>query len=258
MPDPDRRALYTDTEGPNTHAIAQGLVWLGEQTDAMGAAEGWLAVNTLDALTGVITEAIGELAARRLGKGEIVRIGKARIRCYTRRTLPAFRGAAAMLVLHPAAELLDKVDGLSGVKAVAVIPWLRSEVAAWIQTWRATDLSGKPPADAPERLSPVFRAAMHDLTAIVNLGTGITHPSDHDTAVHTFLTLSRAGESLDAVALKAWLQRNKWSPDSANAVVDLAERVFAGRAVRTRNREFAAERMLQRWREMAAEEAEQG
>lgn len=244
--------MYVDAEGPDRRGIARGLRWLGQEVEGAGADEGWLVVNTFDALTGVIADVIGEHAAKQLAKGEVVRIGQARVRCYSHKTLPAFRGASTILVLHPATNLLDRVDALSGVKAVAVIPWIRSEVNPWVATWTAAEVSGTPTTQPPESLSHVFRAALRDLTAGVNLGTGIGHPSDHDLAVHTLQALRVAGESLNAAALKSWLQRNHWSPDAANAVVDLAERIFAGRTVRVLDRDFDAQRALQRWREAAA------
>ena len=248
MPKPSRLAYHTGSLGPDQKALARGLIWLKGEAEKRGG-EGLIVVNGFDNLEG-LTEIAGEGVVKALRKGGRVRIGAAMVRCVTERTMRTGDRAAAALILWPSPKLLDRVDALLDVDAVCVVPWAEGEADPWIATWRALNLSDpQTPAPAIEA-SPLLEIALGTLTKSVNLGTGVGHPMDKDKAIATFTALRSVGETPGADELKAHLLRLRWSPGSANEVVDIAQKIFQGRSVRGTGSGPSPERLLALWKDL--------
>jgi hypothetical protein len=80
-------------------------------------------------------------------------------------------------------------------------------------------LSHKPgPPQTASSLSTPVEEALGQLTQSINLGTGLTHPSDKKHAVRVIASLQAAGHSFDPAEVRRWAQRNGWS---SNAAIDL-------------------------------------
>lgn len=82
-------------------------------------------------------------------------------------------------------------------------------------------------------LSPVVAEGMRLLTARINCGTGLKHPSDKAAAVGMVRALLAARERIDADELRSWAVQHGWSPDGSDQLHAVASALAEGRVVRT-------------------------
>lgn len=190
--------FWINTTGPDLDALREGFRWLN--ATATAGHRGLVAVAAKNNLNGVIREVLGENVTKALAKDdEILLPSGGSMRLMTERSIPhAWRGDV-ILAIHAPPSLLDVIDALPGVSAVLVIPWIASDVELWRKAWSPTEL-GAPPAAAvaaPPPATPtasVLERAMEALSKRVNISTGITHPSDKQTAIALLLALKGASK----------------------------------------------------------------
>ena len=65
--------------------------------------------------------------------------------------------------------------------------------------------------------------ALLTLTHGINLSTGLTHPSDKESAKRTASALKKSGHQLDPEEIRKWALRHDWAPKDAE---ELAVRYF--------------------------------
>lgn len=81
-------------------------------------------------------------------------------------------------------------------------------------------------------VSPVVSAALRSLTAIVNVGTGLSHPSDRSSAVEMFRLLRDDGEAYDPDAVRAWTAQHGWAPADGRELAEVGQELLDRRALR--------------------------
>lgn len=165
--------------------------------------------------------------------GPLGQIGQ-RFRCETWRTLAGSSKARDMVVLAawPDARALGAIDDIARVQAVCVLPWLEDDIRVWRDAHGAVDLLGEFPTAQLPRLDPVVEQALRSLTGMVNLSTGITHPSDKRAAIDTFESLRDSGYRWVGEWIETWARALGWRPSGAKDLREIAERVAAGRSFR--------------------------
>lgn len=248
----DRTEVYIDSEGPDEKAVELAFAWLyklaeedSEKRDAV------LAVNTKKQLEGVVSDVIGEQAAKVLRKKEPVRVGEAVIRLMTKRIDLAKGSNGPILAIYPDKDLLDKIDGMYGVTDVLVVPWSKDAVDFWIDTWGALELGSDTERKSMDISDPVVKEAVETLDILVNTSTGITHSSDRSTCIEIFKTLDSEGIAFDPDEVRAWLISEKsWDPDHADDVREVAEGVREGRRFQYRQGGLADD-IYDQWKDRA-------
>lgn len=226
--------FWINTTGPDLDALREGFRWLN--ATATAGHRGLVAVVAKNTLGGVITEVLGESITKALAKGDEIRLpGGGSMRLMTERSIPhAWRGDV-VLAIHPPPSLLDVIDGLPGVTAVLVIPWSASDVELWRKAWNPIELGAPAAATvaAPPPAAPsVLERTMEALSKRVNISTGITHPSDKQTAIALLLALKEVGAPFSSDEVRVSLRQRGWDPKDANSVGDLAERILGGARIR--------------------------
>lgn len=253
----NRTSWFIDSEGPNEDAVKLGFAWLhelGEQHEDKH--DSVLAINTKRPLDNVISDVIGEQAAKSLDKKEPVQLGEVEIQLMTKRIDPSGWQRGPVLAIYPDKDLLDKIDGMYGVTDVLVVPWSKDEAQYWIDTWGASALRSDESGDAPEIADPVAKEAVDTLDALVNTSTGITHSSDRSTCIEIFKTLHNEGIEFDPETVRAWLVAEKgWEPDYADDVKEVAEGVQAGKRFQY-GRGGLADDIFDQWQEQADGDAQ--
>jgi len=252
-----RRRYYIHTEGPDEDAMRFAFAWLLESVKReQTAVTALLAIPAKDNLRGVITQVIGDDMARHLASGKAVPLeesGSDILLITQRIKLTRWRGGP-VLAVYATKELLDALDELHGVTEMAVVPWRLAEVQYWVDTWAPQELRGMGPAAQPTQVrNPVIVEALKNLTRNVNLSTGITDPSDRKAAIDLFQRLKQAGEKFNPSEVRAWLvSQGRWSPQDADQVKSIAERVLAGRRLRGSGRVWA-DNIVEQWRARSTE-----
>lgn len=171
----------------------------------------------------------------------------------TPQTLRFHAKAPVVVAFWPTARDLDKLDGLAGVEALAVVPWLEDEIETWRRARAAIDLLGDAPvAEPPVIADPVVKAAMRSLTSRVNLSSGLSHPMDRSAAIQAFKILVRNGHRYDPQEVQTWAMANGWAADDARRLSDYAEGVLNRKAYRV-GRITWREDVIELWRSDASD-----
>jgi hypothetical protein len=139
------------------------------------------------------------------------------------------------LALWPSPSMMGLLDDHLGTRAVAAVPWLLRDIEPWIRARRPIDLLGQEEQRPEPSISdPVVRIAIEHLTQSVNLGTGLSHPSDKAHAVETFRILRKGGHRWDSDEVHAWALAHGWETRGAADLRKYAAGVLEGRGFRTR------------------------
>lgn len=104
-------------------------------------------------------------------------------------------------------------------------------------------------------MTPLVNEALKSLTIIVNLSTGILHPSDESFAKEYFKALYKEGEPLDGSEIAAWAERNGWKPKHAKDLGKLAQKIGEGGRVVIKNKNMVKPKIIERLKESLAENA---
>lgn len=141
------------------------------------------------------------------------------------------------------------IDDFYSVKAIIAFPWLANGLDKWVQTWNPTEIRGNQQAAAayPEPTC-VVKKAMEDLTASINMSTGITHPSDEEQAKTYILTLHKYEPSLDVDIVGAYLVRElNWDTDHAKEIEKLINTLNNGKYFQG-SRRTGLQRYYKQWK----------
>lgn len=193
-----------------------------------------LVIPTLDNLDErtSLGQVLGSTRAKRFKKDRTIRFTESCVlELRTLRDLRRSGPVTAVLAVYFDSDMLDEVDALPQLRFVIVVPWTNAGVAEWIRTWDPT-VHGSATAVAapPLASSPVVASALRHLTQIVNVSTGISHPSDREATEALFWYLRKAGEWAPLEEMRRWLVRNGWKPGDADEVVAVAEKTESRRS----------------------------
>jgi hypothetical protein len=253
MPQP---SFYVESEGPDPRGVQLGLLWLQRTCTTQKATTAWIVAHGKDNLRGNLAPHITQAGEDALLKGNAVPFGPTRVhlQVVTERGLGYSGPGGPVLAIYTSPKLLTKLDNMSDISALAVVPWLRDEITPWITKWQAQEVQSGGGSTSPQRqLSPVVEAALSTLTDSVNLSTGLSHPNDRSKAIWLFRILRDGGEAIDFGALPSWLVNHSWRSSDADEVAQVARDIYNGKRLRAGERPWR-ETILQLWRTEAKSE----
>ena len=168
--------------------------------------------------------ALGEQDAAHLYKTGHVTINGKSVRFHSERSLPNSAPNTVVLLVHPTASLMTKVDALPGINRLIVVPWIREFVQPWIEAHGPTDfLSGQQtPAISPS--DPDVINALISLLRSINHSTGVHNPIDKKRAVDTFAALAEQRIPAEPREVRAWLIQHGLSPLHAEDIAAIAKK----------------------------------
>jgi len=244
-----------DTRGPDPEAIRNAFRILANFSDAHPdlVKNAMLLTSTKQNLQNPVPlQAIGHSRVAKLLSGSGLRLPNgALLKHATLRTLPVYPQPDAVIVLYATQKTLNYVDDLGSLQIVIVIPWSPEDVREWRSTWSPIVYGEQAQGVPPHDVSPVVAEALKDLTAMVNLGTGLSHPSDKAAARDTLWILFSNGEWSSPSLMRAWAVRNGWTTSGADDLRAIAERIErTGRKPRGAG-SFLWQDIIERWREAA-------
>lgn len=243
-----RKDYFSSKEVRSADVIAHGLAKAIAEAKGLGKKRVWIVSHGKSNLDGHISEAIGKEAADALSKGKSVSAGNIEIVFYSDRILPYGGDGSPVVVCYPNDKLLDKLDGMTGIPCLIVLPWLNQETQAWIAAHAPEDIYGVVTTAQSTVSNPVVEKALETLLAVINVSTGISHPSDKAAAMDVFKRLRSGGESYSPDEVRAWLVQKGMRPNHANEIRDIAADPSKFRS--KTNSPLRAD-ILQRWREEA-------
>lgn len=220
---------YIPSSGPNEESLVAGFQWLVSEAKS-ASNRGLVAVPQKSNLDNIAHWSKLALILTQLKKQGTAQVGGVTLKLFTERDRSVHRWDGPILTIYGGQKLLDAVDAIDGSASVLFIPWIENEQADWAATWNATPLGENPvPGQEAEPTSGVVLVALRQLSASVNLSTGIVHPSDYEEAVRTLETLFHKQANVTPETIRRQLIRLDWDPKDAKEVKELAEKIWEGR-----------------------------
>jgi len=147
------------------------------------------------------------------------------LRHATLRTLGGSARNAVVIAYYAEDQMLEWLDGISGLAGIVAVPDLAGNVDGWIERWNP-EIPGKAAtAPAPLISDPVVEKALMSLSRWINLANGVLNPRDENYADEVLRILRAKGHALDPGKIKSWAIRNSWKPGAAAKLANLAQRI---------------------------------
>jgi hypothetical protein len=236
---------FVDTAGPDYPAALRAVAWTVQWALDHGSTSAGLFVNSMQQIE-PLGQVIGESSAKRLGRTKSLTTSGVKIDLLTERTAPMSFTRGPVVGVWVNDRELQALDDLMA-PAICAVPW--SSIEQWKATWGPLDIDSGTAAPLLEIANPVVEAAMKSLTLMVNLSTGLGHPSDKASAIGFFKQLKAAREPFDVNEVRAWARRNGWRSRDAEALSALVGRIDAGAPVRGGQPGRLKPNLVQVWRE---------
>jgi hypothetical protein len=239
--------VFIDTEGRDDDALRLGLAWLFDRA-RRSQRGGVIAVHGL-ANVERLPPVLPAPAARALARDKRLRLDDVELELMTARYQPRSYPLGPTLAIWANDQRLEQIEELQPI-AVCAIPWSRNGLDDWKANFSPRELRSGARSTPTTVDNPVVAAALRSLTHMVNLSTGLGHPSDRAAAVTLFRILLQAGERYDPAAVRAFAVNNGWGQRDARELEEVARGVLAGRRFRV-ERFGWAEDILEQWRNEA-------
>ena len=213
---PDREAIKTTFAGAFQVCAQNGISEITLLVPAKGAFP-----NT------VVGMFLGDRVTKALCKRQTVKItGDLNMNLESLKTFSPDKSYGMVIGVYLSQKDQNALDSINSAKAIVLLPWTEEEGKAWMSTWNPSIL-GKSTWQAPQRkLAPDVETALLKLTHLINLSTGLSHPSDKESAKRTFVKIKKAGHRPDPEDIRQWALRNNWRPKDAETLGKLATRHF--------------------------------
>jgi hypothetical protein len=241
---------FVDAHGADDDALSEGFRWLFGVVEEGGYRKAAVFVSAV-AQVESLGRVVGAEVAQSLRQNRQIDVDGTTIDLLVERKLPVAFEDGPILAVWVDDKQLDKIDGLRP-PGICAIPWSRTDIDGWKANWNPLDVRTGELSGSDETIeNPVVEKAMEALTASVNLSTGLSHPSDKESAIGMLKLLKSAGEDCDPNQLRAWAVRHGWQPSHARSLAELAEKVKAGRRVQGGKRTMWRSDIIDVWREDA-------
>jgi len=197
------------------------------------------------------------ISPARESEGRIVQMAPDAGRVIRQTFLTMFRSpwkGGPVLAVWADDKVLGQIDDDYRVTAVCTVLDSLTHAPLWLKARQPTEIGGSDSVLPPAvDLDPIARVALEQLTRHVNLGTGLTHPSDRGYAIETVQALHAGRRKLSPDDVHAWAAQHGWRPDGANDLRDLVIGVAAGKHYRHRGGTLRpASELLAIWKREAA------
>jgi len=242
---------FVETEGFDREALDLGLAWLVRYATAHGHQTAAIAVGIKKQFERMQPALPPGIAQALMKEGE-AQFGGIRVQAILDRKMPFEFTEGPILAVWKKDSTLEELDDLRP-PAICVITWIRGELEDWKAAWGPVDLRSGSAAKPAEVSNPVALQALISLTASVNLGTGLSHPSDRSTAINTFRILKANAIPFNPDEIRSFAARNGWNAGDATELQDVARKVLEGR--RLRSDTMLRDDVIDFWREEAEKNA---
>ncbi|MFT4176044.1 MAG: hypothetical protein QM627_05255 [Luteolibacter sp.] len=172
----------------------------------------------------VVGEFLGNDVSKRLMKGGHVPIQGQGISLshHSVSTVQKGRTPKVGIAFYVSSSDIKKLDDLQ-FDCLIFVPWLDKDGEQWARIWDA-ETHGGTTVGAAVNLHTEVEKALSDLTACVNLSTGLGHPSDKEHAKRKFSQLRSAGITWDPSEIEKWAVRNRWKVSDAQELATLSSK----------------------------------
>jgi hypothetical protein len=214
------------SQGPDVEALKQCLALAVK----LSQEEGFQIITFLvpvksDFEHSVVADLLGQKVMKALLKGERVKaIDNINFELESVKTFREYASYEIIIGFYLSQKGIDVFDSVRNAKVLIFLPWLEEESKNWIDRWNPI-VHGEEKSEKPSSLlGPVVEQKLKDLTAVINLSTGLGHPLDKQHAKDTLAKLRSSGERFSPNDIKNWAIRNGWPPKHAEQLAKLASK----------------------------------
>jgi hypothetical protein len=210
-----------ENRGPDTEAVKTAFRNVLEISAKSGGSLITLVVPQKGRFRGSIpADVLGDKLAGALVKGDAKLDATTSMRLESGSTFRPLASYDIVMGLHIGLAEQYRID-TSDTKTIVFVPWLEDEGKEWQGTWSPT-VWGQDSWKTPAFQVPSdFDAALLKLTDSINLGTGISHPSDRDRARSTLSSALANGYAPRKNDLLRWALQHNWTFSGAEALEKL-------------------------------------
>ncbi len=126
---------------------------------------------------------------------------------------------------HLSLSDMEKLDA-ANAKAIFYVPWMENDGPAWVNRWNPQIIGESKIKHSPSPLNPLVVKELERITRVINLSTGLTHPSDKQVAETAFKELARSGQYESPEAIRDWALQHSWNPRHVDKLIKLAAKYF--------------------------------
>lgn len=123
-------------------------------------------------------------------------------------------GQGIILAIYCTKDDMAKVtSNSSNSSKIIYVSWLMEEADNWENIWKNNGLEIKhgTPSNQQIVLNPKVEEVLRCLTNVVNLTTGLAHPSDKERAINEFKNLKQLGIKENPEYIGNWALANGWN-----------------------------------------------
>lgn len=229
----ETKRYLVPANGPEVEPIRIALALLAKLCEDLGKSA-ILLIPAKQSIQGTTLEtALGTNAVKSLLQGRSVKLpGGGNLRLKTQRTFQDGWTSDIIMGVYVTRKMLNQIDSADDAAAVIIVPWVMDDVKEWRRTWNPQVLGEEPAVTEKLIENPVVEEALKMLTDLVNLQTGLSHPSDKAAAVDLFRRLYKNQELYDPDSIRAWALRNGWTPDGADQLRSVSQAILDRRPIR--------------------------
>lgn len=227
----DKQRFYINTEGNDDEAYREAIQFACKLADNDSKITRIVLLVATKRNTGWFERLFGDNIVKQLFNGAKFKNCRPIIKLESLQTFRAGSVAADIIITCGLddKEVL-KLDDCYSAKVIIAIPWLRQNLEKWIQTWSPIEIRGNQDAGTYPEPSCIVKKAMESLTALINMSSGIHHPSDENLAKTYIRALHKYEPELDSNIVGAYLRRELgWSAHHAKDIENLINTLNAGR-----------------------------
>ncbi len=173
----------------------------------------------------IIDKIFGVGSAKKLCKGESIR----NLDFILPSKISSNNSSGTILAIYCTPNDMNKIDSNSYANSIIYVSWLLKEADIWESTWYNNGLNivhGEP-SQQIKILPEEITSALKRLTSIVNLSTGLAHPSDQNYAQRIFKELQEKGYKADEQAVANWAIANGWNARHLDDLKKLTKRYLS-------------------------------
>ena len=217
-------------EGPNDQAILDALHYASEISNQSNNKSIHIifphkANFESTNLGKIIDKIFGNGSAKKLCKGESI----GNLDFILPSKINLHNSSGTILAIYCSTDDMNKIDSNSSANSIIFVSWLLEEADIWESTWNKNGLNiihGEP-SQQTETLPEEITSSLKRLTSIVNLSTGLAHPSDQKHAQRIFKELQAKGCKADEQAVTNWAIANGWNARHLDDLKKLTKRYLS-------------------------------
>lgn len=173
----------------------------------------------------IIDQILGAGSAKKLTKGES--IGSLDLLLPSR--INSSNSSGTILAVYCTSHDMHLIDSNSSADDIIFVSWLPDEANHWENTWHNHGLiimKGETSLNIPQIPEEIVQS-LTNLTAIINLSTGLSHPSDKKHAEQIFKELSQKGYKADEEQIASWAMAHGWNASHLSDLKKLVRRYLS-------------------------------